>query len=73
MIVRSEQGGARHCGGGATSACCWMRDARMYLFADSSGAVVIPGHQIDEVLDGPRKVAAADVSDREQMSNERAR
>jgi regulator of RNase E activity RraA len=50
-----------------------MRDARMYLFADSSGAVVIPGHQIDEVLDGPRKVAAADVSDREQMSNERAR
>jgi 4-hydroxy-4-methyl-2-oxoglutarate aldolase len=33
-----------------------------YVFADSSGAVVIPDGRIDEVLAEARKVAAADAA-----------
>ena len=44
-----------------------------YVFADASGAVAIPEPQIEEVLEGARKVAAEDVSYREDISNERAR
>jgi regulator of RNase E activity RraA len=35
---------------------------RQYVFADSSGAVVIPGDQIEEVLAEARKVEAADAA-----------
>src|SRR5688500_4926075 len=41
-----------------------------YVFADSSGAVVIPGGQIDEVLAEARKVEAADAAFREQIARE---
>jgi 4-hydroxy-4-methyl-2-oxoglutarate aldolase len=44
-----------------------------YVFADASGAVVIPDPQIEEVLEGARNVAAEDVSYRDEISNERAR
>ena len=44
-----------------------------YVFADASGAVVIPEPQIEEVLEGARRVAAEDASDREEISHERAR
>ena len=42
-----------------------------YVFADTSGAVVIPDGQVEEVLEGARKVAAEDISYREEVSNER--
>jgi 4-hydroxy-4-methyl-2-oxoglutarate aldolase len=42
-----------------------------YVFADTSGAVVIPNGQVEEVLEGARKVAAEDISYREEVSNER--
>ena len=41
-----------------------------YVFADSSGAVVIPGGQIDEVLGEARKVEAADAASRDQIARE---
>ena len=44
-----------------------------YVFADASGAVVIPGPQLEEVLEGARKVAAEDVSYRDEISTEHAR
>jgi len=42
-----------------------------YVFADSSGAVVIPAGQLEEVIEGARKVAAEDESYREEISKER--
>jgi 4-hydroxy-4-methyl-2-oxoglutarate aldolase len=42
-----------------------------YVFADSSGAVVIPDGQIDEVIDGARKIQAEDRGFREQIAEER--
>ena len=45
----------------------------MYVFADSSGAVVIPGHQIDEVVAEARKVEAADAASRDQIAREGGR
>jgi regulator of RNase E activity RraA len=44
-----------------------------YVFADSSGAVVIPDGQIDEVLAEARKVEAADAASRDQIARERVR
>jgi regulator of RNase E activity RraA len=44
-----------------------------YVFADSSGAVVIPDGQIDEVLAEARKVEAADAASRDQIAHEQAR
>jgi regulator of RNase E activity RraA len=41
-----------------------------YVFADSSGAVVIPDAQIDEVLAEARKVEAADAASRDQIGRE---
>jgi 4-hydroxy-4-methyl-2-oxoglutarate aldolase len=42
-----------------------------YVFADSSGAVVIPDGQVDEVLAEARKVEAADAAFRDQITSER--
>jgi 4-hydroxy-4-methyl-2-oxoglutarate aldolase len=42
-----------------------------YVFADSSGAVLIPAKQVDEVLEGARRVQAEDAAFREQISEER--
>ena len=44
-----------------------------YVFADSSGAVVIPDGQVDEVLAEARKVEAADAASRDQVARERVR
>jgi hypothetical protein len=44
-----------------------------YVFADSSGAVLIPGGQIDELLAEAREVEAADAASRDQIARERAR
>ncbi len=44
-----------------------------YVFADSSGAVVIPDGQIDEVLAQARKVEAADAAFRDQIAREQVR
>ena len=44
-----------------------------YVFADSSGAVVIPDGQLDEVLAEARKVEAADAASRDQMAREQVR
>jgi 4-hydroxy-4-methyl-2-oxoglutarate aldolase len=44
-----------------------------YAFADSSGAVVIPDGQIDEVLVEARKVEAADAASRDQITRGRVR
>jgi 4-hydroxy-4-methyl-2-oxoglutarate aldolase len=44
-----------------------------YVFADSSGAVVIPDGQIDEVLAEARKVQAADAAFRDQIAREPVR
>ena len=44
-----------------------------YVFADSSGAVVIPDVQIDEVLAEARKVEAADAAVRDQIAREQIR
>lgn len=42
-----------------------------YVFADSSGAVVIPDGQIDDVLAGARAVNEEDAGFREQIATER--
>jgi 4-hydroxy-4-methyl-2-oxoglutarate aldolase len=42
-----------------------------YVFADASGAVVIPDPQIDEVIEGARKVEAEDASFRREIFTER--
>jgi 4-hydroxy-4-methyl-2-oxoglutarate aldolase len=42
-----------------------------YVFADSAGAVLIPAKQVDEVLEGARRVQAEDAAFREQISEER--
>ena len=42
-----------------------------YVFADSSGAVVIPDHQLDEVLATARRVEAEDAGFRDQIARER--
>ena len=44
-----------------------------YVFADSSGAVVIPEGQIEEVLAEARKVEAEDAGYRDEISRERTR
>jgi regulator of RNase E activity RraA len=44
-----------------------------YVFADSSGGVLIPHGQIDEVLAEARKVQAADADFRDQIARERVR
>ena len=44
-----------------------------YGFADSSGAVVIPDVQIEEVLAEARKVEAADAAVRDQIGREQIR
>lgn len=41
-----------------------------YVFADSSGAVVIPGGQIDDVVAGARAVEGEDAGFREQIAHE---
>ena len=41
-----------------------------YVFADSSGAVLIPHGQIDEVLAEARKVEATDAASRDQITRE---
>ncbi len=42
-----------------------------YVFADSSGAVVIPDVQIEEVLAEARNVEVADAAARDQIARER--
>jgi 4-hydroxy-4-methyl-2-oxoglutarate aldolase len=42
-----------------------------YVFADSSGAVVIPAQQIDAVIEGARAVEAEDARSREEIERER--
>jgi 4-hydroxy-4-methyl-2-oxoglutarate aldolase len=44
-----------------------------YVFADSSGAVLIPGGQIDEVLAEARNVEATDAASRDQIAREQVR
>jgi 4-hydroxy-4-methyl-2-oxoglutarate aldolase len=44
-----------------------------YVFADSSGAVVIPDGQIDEVLAEARKIEATDAASRGQIAREQVR
>jgi 4-hydroxy-4-methyl-2-oxoglutarate aldolase len=44
-----------------------------YVFADSSGAVVIPARQVEEVLEEARKVEAADAASREAIAREHVR
>jgi 4-hydroxy-4-methyl-2-oxoglutarate aldolase len=44
-----------------------------YVFADSSGAVVIPDLQIEEVLAEARKVEAADAAVRDEIAREQIR
>jgi regulator of RNase E activity RraA len=41
-----------------------------YVLADSSGAVVIPDQQLDEVLDGARRIAAEDERFRAEIAPE---
>lgn len=41
-----------------------------YVFADGSGAVVIPGGQIDDVVAGARAVEGEDARSREQIAHE---
>src|SRR5687767_9556699 len=41
-----------------------------YVFADSSGGVVIPDGQLDEVIEGARAVQAEDAGDRENIKEE---
>ena len=45
----------------------------MYVFADSSGAVVIPGHQVDEVVAEARRVEAEDAASRDRIAGEHLR
>jgi regulator of RNase E activity RraA len=40
------------------------------VFADSSGAVVIPGDEVEEVLAEARKVEAADAAARDKIARE---
>jgi 4-hydroxy-4-methyl-2-oxoglutarate aldolase len=42
-----------------------------YVFADSSGAVVIPAEEIDEVIEGARAVGAEDARYKEDIERER--
>jgi regulator of RNase E activity RraA len=42
-----------------------------YVFADSSGAVVIPDTQVEEVIAGARAVEAEDDEDRSKIQRER--
>jgi regulator of RNase E activity RraA len=42
-----------------------------YVFADGSGAVVISGGQVDDVIEGARAVDAEDARYREEISRER--
>jgi 4-hydroxy-4-methyl-2-oxoglutarate aldolase len=42
-----------------------------YVFADSSGAVVIPTGQVEEVIEGARAVEAEDARSREEIERER--
>jgi 4-hydroxy-4-methyl-2-oxoglutarate aldolase len=42
-----------------------------YVFADGSGAVVIPAEQIDEVIEGARAVGAEDARYKEDIERER--
>ena len=44
-----------------------------YVFADSSGAVVIPEGEIEEVLAEARTVEAADAASREEIAREQLR
>ena len=44
-----------------------------YVFADSSGAVLIPDGQIDEVLAEARNVEATDAASRDQIAREQVR
>jgi 4-hydroxy-4-methyl-2-oxoglutarate aldolase len=44
-----------------------------YVFADSSGAVVIPDQQVDEVLEGARAVQAEDERYRHEIRGEQSR
>ena len=44
-----------------------------YVFADSSGAVLIPDGHIDEVLAEARKVEATDAASRDQIAREQVR
>jgi regulator of RNase E activity RraA len=41
-----------------------------YVFADSSGAVVIPDGQVDDVIDGARSVEAEDAGYRDEIARE---
>jgi regulator of RNase E activity RraA len=41
-----------------------------YVLADSSGAVVIPDQQLDEALDGARRIAAEDERFRAEIARE---
>ena len=41
-----------------------------YVFADSSGAVVIPAGQVDEVLAEARRIEASDAASRDQIARE---
>ena len=42
-----------------------------HVFADSSGAVVIPDHQVDDVVAGARAVEAEDAGSRKTIGDER--
>ena len=42
----------------------------MYVYADASGAVVIPDHQLDEVLSVAREIVADDARFREDIARE---
>ncbi len=42
-----------------------------YVFADSSGAVVIPDTQVEQVIAGARAVEAEDDENRSQIEQER--
>jgi 4-hydroxy-4-methyl-2-oxoglutarate aldolase len=42
-----------------------------YVFADDSGAVVIPPAELDEVIEGAREIQAEDEGFREQIASER--
>ena len=44
-----------------------------YVFADSSGAVLIPAGQIDEVVALARQVEATDAASRDQIAREERR
>jgi 4-hydroxy-4-methyl-2-oxoglutarate aldolase len=44
-----------------------------YVFADSSGVVVMPDRQIEEVLAEARKIEAADAASRDQIAREGVR